>query len=95
MKTSSNRSKTGNAERLRFALALVAVLGSCGLGCANKPAPVLPTVPPCPGYSWALLEEIELVCALGNEPFALCPHLYSYIEDVARYCEEVKALGED
>ena len=39
-----------------------------------------------------MLEEIELVCARNEDPFYYCPGLYNYIEDVARYCEEIEEL---
>jgi hypothetical protein len=92
MKNSVGKPPKEPAGPLWFALALAVVLGSFGTGCASKPAPVLPVIPPCPGYSWALIDELEELCALEEVPFARCLHLYTYMEDIARYCEEVEEL---
>jgi hypothetical protein len=92
MKKLAEKLPSWSARRPKFARVLAGVLGSFGITCASSPVLVRPTIPPCPGYSWALLEEVELVCARNEEPFHYCPALYDYLEDVARYCEEIQAL---
>ena len=41
-----------------------------------------------------MIDEVWLVCSLGENPFAFCPALYTYLEDVQRYCDEVDILRE-
>ena len=93
-KKSTNEPPKSPAGLPKFALALAVLLASSSLHCAGTPEIVLPTIPPCPSPTWALIEEIELICGLGENPFALCPALYNYLEDTTRYCDEIDILRE-
>ena len=89
---STNGAWKGPARHKPFGLALVALLSSSLLHCAGTPEIVLPVIPPCPSPSWDMIGEIEKYCSLGDNPFAFCPGLYNYLEDVMRYCEEIDEL---
>ncbi len=93
-----NKSTEGRPRKAvgpqRFALVLAVLLGSSSLHCAGTPEIVLPVIPPCPSPTWAMVEEIDLICGLGENPFGYCPNLYNFLEDYMRYCEEIDILRE-
>ena len=91
MREHTERLSEGPAKLPKFGLVLGAVLGSFSLACASVPV-LVPPLPPCPTPSWGMVDEIDDHCSVGGTPFARCPYLYNYLEDMERYCDEMNEI---